>query len=402
MSNTRVAVVGAGLAGLMGSIWLARSGHEVHLYERAGGPGGRARTTVKEGFQLNIGPHALYKAGHAARALAALGVKVQGRVPPLTGLALYQGQETSLAPPGCAALGFADQARLSGILARLAVGMPGVIAEESVAQWLDRVAPSAGLRAWMEGMVRVSTYANEPTCMRAEAVAGQLGRALRGVLYLDGGWQTLVDGLVERAKEAGVHLHFGAQIRSCARPGSVELEGGSEPADSVVLAVAPAIAARLSGSAQLARFAAEARPVRAACLDLALSSLPAPKRAFLLGLDEPVYASVHSETAKLAPSGGAVMHLARYLGPEPSGERAALESLADRLQPGWRERVVIERFMPSMVVQEALIPWPSPAVPDAPHLRVVGDWVGAEGMLADAASASAAALAPQLGQLAAK
>lgn len=388
MSSHRIAVVGAGIAGLLSATLLARSGAEVRLFERAASPGGRARTTEKGGFFLNIGPHALYRAGRAAAVLRALGVPVRGRVPPLTGLALYRGEETGLAPFACAALGIADQARLSGLLARVAVGAPGVRAGESVASWLDRVAPSPGLRAWLDGMVRVSTYAWEPSAMSADAVAAQIGRALRGVLYLDGGWQTIVEGLVRAAVEAGVQQHYGVEVRACA-PGAVAWSGGDAPADAVVLAVAPKVAARLSGSAALGAFAAEARPVRAACLDLALSSLPDPKRAFLLGLDEPVYASVHSNTAALAPAGGAVVHIARYLGDAPSGERSALEALADRLQPGWRERVVEARFFPSIVVQEALTPWFSPEVPDAPHLRVAGDWVGEEGMLVDAAAASA-------------
>jgi hypothetical protein len=71
--------------------------------------------------------------------------------------------------------------------------------------------------------------------------------------------------------------------------------------------------------------------------------------------------------------------------------RAELEELLDLLQPGWREQVVTTRLSPRLVVSHALV---TPAGrPDCdvglPHLRIAGDWVGSEGMLADAALASA-------------
>ena len=41
------------------------------------------------------------------------------------------------------------------------------------------------------------------------------------------------------------------------------------------------------------------------CLDVALSSLPDKDALFALGVDRPLYFSVHSAYAKLAPNGGA-------------------------------------------------------------------------------------------------
>ena len=55
-----------------------------------------------------------------------------------------------------------------------------------------------------------------------------------------------------------------------------------------------------------------ARPVTAACLDVALRSLPNPKRTFALGIDVPIYFSVHSQWAQLAPKGGALIHTIKY------------------------------------------------------------------------------------------
>src|SRR6185369_15496475 len=84
-------------------------------------------------------------------------------------------------------------------------------------------------------------------------------------------------------------------------------------------------------------------------------------------------------------------------GESPVAVKEELQGLLDGLQPGWRHRVVYERFLPNMTVSHAVVTAaqggvrgrPGPRVADIPGLYVVGDWVGAEGMLADAALASA-------------
>jgi phytoene dehydrogenase-like protein len=105
--------------------------------------------------------------------------------------------------------------------------------------------------------------------------------------------------------------------------------------------------------------------------------------------------------AKLAPADGATIHVAKYLDPDaPSDAKSderQLEGLLDLVQPGWRELVVERRFLPSMTVYHAMVTAaqggtagrPGPAVPGIANLYVVGDWVGAEGLLADASLSSA-------------
>ena len=114
-------------------------------------------------------------------------------------------------------------------------------------------------------------------------------------------------------------------------------------------------------------------------------------RNFALGIDRPLYYSVHSAYAQLTPSGGALIHVAKYGG--DSKAEPELEALLDEMQPGWRELVVHCRFLPSMVVSNALMP-PAPATRPAPitpirGLYLAGDWVGDTGLLSDAALASA-------------
>src|SRR5262245_30750529 len=95
-----------------------------------------------------------------------------------------------------------------------------------------------------------------------------------------------------------------------------------------------------------------------------------------------------------------MVHAMKYL-KEPASDVAAvrreLEALVDLCQPGWREFVVDERFMPHMVAANQLVTRedgglsgrPGPECPGLPGVYFAGDWVGSEGLLADAALASA-------------
>lgn len=140
--------------------------------------------------------------------------------------------------------------------------------------------------------------------------------------------------------------------------------------------------------------------MQAATLDVALTSLPVPKVTYSIGIDRPLYWSVHSKAAKLAPEGGAVIHAAVYLPHGAAHDYAAiereLELLMDALQPGWRDVLVHRRFVPHLTVTNAYVTAasgglpgrPGPGVPGEPGLLVAGDWVGPAGMLADAALGS--------------
>ncbi|HYE74488.1 MAG TPA: hypothetical protein VEF04_14210, partial [Blastocatellia bacterium] len=175
-------------------------------------------------------------------------------------------------------------------------------------------------------------------------------------------------------------------------------------ASATIIATGPSEATKLVNhgeSASLNEWAQMAVPVRAACLDLALKHLPEPNSIFALGIDAPLYFSVHSATAQLAPEGAAVIHAAKYLSSESSIDarqiEAELEKMIELLQPGWRELVIERRFLPKMTVSHGLVTAmqggltgrPGPEVPGVKNLFVAGDWVGPEGMLADASIASA-------------
>ncbi|MBX3471133.1 MAG: FAD-dependent oxidoreductase [Planctomycetes bacterium] len=408
-------VVGGGLAGLAAATLLGRAGRQTLLLERAARPGGRAATQVERGFHQNLGPHALYVGGPAEAVLKELGVAAPGGRPPSGGLAVRAGRLHRL-PEGPASLlatgvlGWSGKLEASCLLARLprldAPTLDGV----PLATWLDRTVTRPDVRALLEALARVATYADDPTRLSAGLVVRQLQAVVgAGVRYVDGGWQALVDGLARAADGAGVEVRARCAARELVPADDhvvVRTDGGDLTAGVVVVAAGPAEAHDLlPADPDLARWRAAAAPVRAACLDLGLSRLPRPRATFVVGIDRPLYLSVHSAAARLAPEGAALIHVAKYLAPDQDVEPAAVEreldGLLDLAQPGWRDAVVTRRLLPRLTVTHAaplaahggVSGRPGPALPRQPRVLVAGDWVGPEGHLADAALSSARAAA---------
>ncbi|HYB99139.1 MAG TPA: FAD-dependent oxidoreductase [Candidatus Limnocylindrales bacterium] len=403
-----VIVIGAGLAGLAAAAYAAREGASVLVLERTESVGGRARTHESSGFSFNVGPHALYADREADSVLRELGVSFSGRRPPTSSGLAYDGGRLHTLPAGLVSLLTTSLLPLSGKmeLARFLGGIAKVDAASlqgrSVRQWTRTTLRNDGVRALVEALIRLTSYSNHPEHADAGAHLEQMQAGLKsGVYYVDGGWRTLSSGLARAATECGASIQCSARVRSVqeltAGGWQVRTDDGTHTASAIVLAVPPPAAAGMlepSRQARLRETLASLRPVKAACLDLGLETLPNPRALFALGVDRPLYFSVHSASAKLAPEGAAVIHVARYLSgdEDPKAVEAELETLCDLMQPGWRQAVVERRFLPSMTVVGALVeagkPRPSVEVCDASGLYLAGDWVGDEGMLADSALAS--------------
>lgn len=409
-----VLIVGGGLAGLSAAAYAARAGASVTLFEKSTAPGGRGSTQERDGFLLNQGAHAFYRAGVGRQVLRNLGIDPPGGVPsPAGGFALARGVKhvfpggfLSLLTTGLLSwVGKLEVARLLASLPRLDTD---AYASESVADAVTKIAGREEVRELLLALLRLSSYSNDPTRQSAGDALAQLKLAVaENVIYFDGGWQSLVTSLRQTAEAAGATVVSGHKVeRIGAVGGRIEahLAGGRvQRAGAVVLATSPRDAAAVidgPATATLTAWSNEAIPVLAACLDVCLERLPDPRARFALGIDHPIYLSAHSAVAQLAPKGRGLIQCMKYLGAEAPSDtsvaRTELEAALDLMQPGWRELTIHQRYLPQMVVIHGLSTAahggaagrPGPAVPGVDNVFVAGDWVGAEGMLADTSLAS--------------
>jgi phytoene dehydrogenase-like protein len=404
-------IVGGGIAGLIAATQLARAGVEVTLVEAAHDLGGRARTRQGDGFSLNQGPHALYIKGAFRQALKGLSIAFSGAAPAL--LHAHCVFETDLfrLPTSLASLATTrlftarDKLQFAALLKAIA---DGASLSGSFAHWLDERRARPRVRAALEALARLTAYANAPEEMSATAALDQIRLGLAGVLYVDGGWATLVEGLKQAASAAGVDLRTGAPVVRVEATGETArillADGERLESDAILLAIGPCEAAHLAPEvASLKEAALGAIPIRANSLDLALDRLPDGAHTFAQGIDQPFYLSVHSLAGKLAPKGGAMVHVSRYLAAGEAPRANAIEELelyADLAMPGWRAFEKKRQTLRGIAVANAVVRWdqPRPGVrlADAPGVFIAGDWVGATGMLSDAAAASALQAAAEM------
>jgi phytoene dehydrogenase-like protein len=112
-------------------------------------------------------------------------------------------------------------------------------------------------------LVRVTTFANDPEHQSAGAALDQLQLAVAaGVLYVDGGWQTIVDGLRSVALAGGVRIISGAHAVALETAGARDVDavrladGTTVRASGVIIAAGPAEVDAVAGT----RFATETPP----------------------------------------------------------------------------------------------------------------------------------------------
>ena len=410
MEATPTVVIGGGLAGLTAAATLARAGQPVTVLEAAEHLGGRARSRQRDGFALNLGPHALYRAGGGAAVLRSLGVRPRGRMPRIHKAGLLAGDQV-LPAWGHFLRDMGERSTVLRLLTGLGEEAAAELNGRSAAEWLDETFDDPAALALATSVLRTATYTGDHRLLDAGAAARQLRAAARGVLYLHGGWSSMVDGLADAVRAAGGVIRTRAAVAAVEHDRAVEAvrlaDGTTMAAERAVVAVNdPRRAAALldgPGAATVADAAEATVPIRMAHLDVALRPLPEPRFPNVLGLDESVYLTVQSDVARVAPPDGAVIHVGRYLSPGEEGgdHRAGLEHTLDVAQPGWRDHVVDARYVPrSMVSGDHARPAthgpadrPPVDVAGVDGLALAGDWIGPAGTLADAAIISGQAAA---------
>jgi phytoene dehydrogenase-like protein len=262
----------------------------------------------------------------------------------------------------------------------------------------------------MAAFARPFVYSTALDLVSADVFVDKLQRSLKHPIhYVDGGWQTLVDGLRRVAVAAGVRIATGAHVEAVLhQDGKVSgvrtRRGEIVNASAIILATPPREAAALVDAGAfpgLRRLVETLVPAQLACLDVALRTLPRPEHPVVMDLERPLFLTAQSRYARVAPQGAALVHTFKQLDPRrvtaAADDEAELEGLLDAVQPGWRAGLVRRYALPRIEVVGALplartggmSGRPGSEVPGLARLFVAGDWVGAEGFLVDASVASA-------------
>jgi phytoene dehydrogenase-like protein len=342
MPMARFVIIGGGIAGLTAANALASAG-SVTLFERSRRPGGRARTSCSDGYSLNLGPHALIADGVAARTFRQWDIQLFGGDPAERGkgkcAVIVRGTELYPVVNNFASLTTSrmfsprDKIELAGLLGFMTHQDAHI--SESANEWLNRRVRSERVRQYLRMGIRTATYSLDFDQLSAKDALRQLALTIKpGVLYLNGGWQTLMDGLVRRATSLGVRIQTETSIESLA-----ELQ-----ADGIVVATDRRNAQQLTGFELPPSI-----PAYIACLDLCLKNLPQGAPTVAFAVDRPLYYSVHSVVAALAPPGHALVHVMKYLPGgtgDPQSVRRELEEYAELVMPGWRQALESDRFLP--------------------------------------------------------
>ena len=408
MTTNRIVVIGGGLGGLACAAILARAGRRVVVLEKASAPGGRAASQEDGGAWLNLGPHALYRGGAGRKVLEELGVEPAGAAPRVSGSLALDGGKVHALPVGLMSilwtglLGVGEKVEVARALQGVARST-GLLRGQSVRAWIDATVGRAGSRRLLEALVRVATYSNAPELAAADETVRQLQRAAgTGVLYVDGGWQSIVEALRARAVEAGVEVKVSARAVSVDR-GRVGLADAivdrCGPGGAIVAAAGPAVAAELvPGSASLAaaargrgpdpRGVPRSRAVGAAApagpllpRDRSAALLLAPQRDRAARPRGPARRSTRRATWRRGRRRTRRRSRRCWTGCSRAGARTWWRGASCRSWPWPSDLHAADRARPE------------PVVADAPGVLVVGDWVGRGAMLVDASLASARAAA---------
>jgi phytoene dehydrogenase-like protein len=430
--TNELAIIGGGLAGLTAAVYLARNGKHVTVIEKSSEFGGRARTTVKDGFYFNQGAHALYVDGIGPKILEELNIKYNGKKVDSAKYFIIKNGKTYQLPIKLNQLlttkllrGLSSRIETLGFFTKLNKMNFDKLNQINFQDWLDKNFKNSDSKDFIKMLGRIATYTYNAENLSAKLALNQIKIAISGgVIYIDEGWQTLVDQLIDIAKRNGVKFVYGKNVAS------IKQSYGTNGKDrqplwqinfsdnttfsykDVIIATNPFHVYDLLkdnnsvNPAFLNQLEKTNKPARVATLDLALSGLPNSKVYGAYGMDRPLYLSLHSAFAKLSTNeSGVLFHAMKYLDSSaeinPIQDKIEIEETLDMVQPGWRKMVVRQRFLPNMIASNIVINnsdgfmgnRPDINVPGVDNLYIIGDWVGPDGMLADASFASAKAVA---------
>ncbi|MDH4280749.1 MAG: FAD-dependent oxidoreductase, partial [Acidimicrobiia bacterium] len=193
-----VVVVGGGLAGLTAASCVADSGRSVVVLEARSAVGGRASTDERSGMLFNQGPRAFYLEGAGLSTLRELRVDPSGGVPASKGAVAVSGGRVGVLPGNAATLlrtpllGIGGRVEVGRLLSSIAKVDASSLAGRSSEEWLLGALKRPRARALVRGLMRVGTYVADLDALSADVGVRQLQMVFGGVLYVDGGWASVV------------------------------------------------------------------------------------------------------------------------------------------------------------------------------------------------------------------
>ncbi|MUK90785.1 FAD-dependent oxidoreductase [Ornithinibacillus sp. L9] len=401
-----VVIIGSGLAGYVAANYLGKGNVDILLVEKGKHFGGRAKTDTINNQYFNMGPHALYKNGKAKGVLEELGIQLQGKAPKVGGLLCNESQNfyAPFSPFGILRTDLLNwRQRLEWIRAifRLKNIKVDSLENKTFQQWVLQISSAEPIQSLLFTLGRLATYSNEPNNVSAKVIVQHLQFVLGGVLYLDYGWQTIIDQLHNQAITNRVQIQNQTNVKQIKiienNSFEVHLTNHIIHTKRILYTGNPQELYQLlpkEGTSHT-HFLTDLVPIRAATLDIALRELSQPTRLFAMGVDQPFYYSLHSKYAKLSKDGNShVLHVLKY---HQSTEeidakivKQELESFLERIQPGWRNYEITSRFLPNITVNQRL-----PRIGEEclfkktetpiPNFFIAGDWASPNLILSEAA-----------------
>ena len=403
-----IVIIGGGLAGYVAANYLAKSKLSILLLEKGNKSGGRARTNIVKNHYFNFGPHALYKKGKATSILEELNIKLSGRSPKLGGYLVENDQKyaapfTPLSLFSTQFLHGKQRLEWTAVLLKVISTDPKALKEYTFEQWVKQSTPSEKVQSLLFLLSRLATYCHAPERVSAKMMVTQIKSVMNGVVYIDGGWQTIIDQLHNKAVIGGITIQTHTMVK--------EIHPLERENFQLILSSDEAINSRyvLStvGPKELSQMIIKNEPspqidafnhipsIQGASLDVALTHLPNPNLLFAMGITEPYYYSVHSHYARLSKDkNSTVLHVFKYFHPDEQIDtklvKNELQNFLEKIQPGWKKHEIASRFIPKITVNQRL-----PQIDDEKRflrsetdiegLYIAGDWTSSDHILANAA-----------------